>query len=637
MHQGRYAIWLREMRRRLAFMPRRLTLLSLAVMAGIMLAAAGLIAQSWLQVKRTEEQAAWNLALAVSNDFNRSMGNENHGLDGILSAIPLDSAGPRREAMLREDVRAARDQFGALLMIDDQAQVRASTSDQFKTGSIAKQFKAAIDEQNLALGKPVATAGERWLPLLRPIGQVGGRDLTIVALLGLSYFEKPLRALPRDPQTAFAVFEPDGARLLRVPEMSPSAPTDMPDSVTRALAKGEVSSFTGPSPLDHHDHMVLVMRDGAFPVGIVVSVPLSEFVLIWLPQAAVVVVLAALLLLLMVILHLALATELHRRHQAEARVAAAVEEANRVGAQYRLLADFSSDVIIEIGFDGICRYVSPAMESMLGWTNADLVGHDSAFWLHPDDAALLHEEVQFLTKGCGPIMSRARHLHRDGRYRWIEASMQVADVDGRADSFIANFRDITDRIETERKLAEAAAAMARLAATDQLTGVANRRRFNEELEREWRRTAREELPLSLLLLDVDFFKTYNDSYGHQGGDDVLKLVASTIENALRRPADLVARWGGEEFVVLLPVTDVAGAVEVAEIVRAAIETLHIPHRGSACGYLTVSVGVATGYPSRNHAPGPLLAEADANLYEAKRQGRNRVGAPPIDPVMWAGM
>ena len=215
--------------------------------------------------------------------------------------------------------------------------------------------------------------------------------------------------------------------------------------------------------------------------------------------------------------------------------------------------------------------------------------------------------------------------------------MRLVDLDGTADSFVSNMRDVSDRIETERKLAKAAVAMAQLAATDQLTGVANRRRFNEQLDREWRRTARDESPLSLLLLDVDFFKIYNDTYGHQGGDDVLKAVAATIAGALRRPADLVARWGGEEFVVMLPATDVKGAIGVAEIVRAAIEALHIPHRGSACGFLTVSVGVATAYPCRSHAREPLIAEADANLYEAKRHGRNRIGAPPTEPAIWAGI
>jgi len=636
MKQWLEAGWLREIRGELAFLPKKFTLLSLAVMTGIVLAAAGLVEEAWMQVNRVQTETAWDLALAVSDSFNRSLQSANHKLDAFLTDISLDDAGPREEARLKQDLRENSDLFAALMVIDDKEQVQFSTSALLKPGSVAGEFKPAIDQHSLTFGPPLIAGGEHWLPLIRPIGRVSGQTFSVVAMLRLPYIARDIATLPRDGQTVVAVFEPDGGTLLRVPVRPQAGLTRVPANLTKLIGTDASSTFIGRSPVDHRDHLTVVMRDGAFPIGVVVSVPIAVFFQQWLPQATTIILLATILLLLMIILHLALASELYRRHQAEVRVATTAAEARRIGARYRLLADYSSDVIVQHGFDGMCRFASPSMEQMFGWRPEELVGRDTRHLIHPFDWPMLDEEVQFLVKGCGPIRSQFRHLHRDGHYVWVESSMQMVDKDGSEASFVANMRDITERIEAEKRLSEAASAMAQLAATDQLTGVANRRRFNEELGREWRRATREDGPLSLLLLDVDHFKIYNDTYGHQGGDDVLKTVAAAIQGALRRPNDLVARWGGEEFVVLLPGTDLRGAVEVAEIIRAAIEDLHIPHRAVAAGFLTVSIGVATGYPSRNQAPEPMLAEADANLYEAKRQGRNRVGVRPGDGGILVG-
>ena len=380
------------------------------------------------------------------------------------------------------------------------------------------------------------------------------------------------------------------------------------------------------------DDAWVMMRAGALPLSVAASVPAPESYQIWWPRAATVIVLAALLLTLMLTLLATLATEFHRNHQAEARIVGTVDEAIRIGARYRLLAEYSSDVLCEIKFDSGFRYTSPAVERLLGWSRDELVGVDPRTMTHPEDLPRMRELAEGLTPDSGPQIARFRHLCKDGHYVWVEAGIQLTCLDGVPDGIVTVLRDIGDRVETERRLVEASAELAKLAATDQLTSVANRRRFDLELGREWRRTAREEQALSLLLLDVDNFKLYNDTYGHQGGDDALKAVAATIASALRRPGDLVARWGGEEFMVLLPATDVRGATEVAETVRAAVEDLHIEHRVLPFGYLTVSVGVATAYPNRNRSPEPLIAEADANLYEAKRQGRNRVAAPSSGTV-----
>jgi diguanylate cyclase (GGDEF)-like protein/PAS domain S-box-containing protein len=179
------------------------------------------------------------------------------------------------------------------------------------------------------------------------------------------------------------------------------------------------------------------------------------------------------------------------------------------------------------------------------------------------------------------------------------------------------------------RLYEEVRQRATLALVDGLTGIANRRRLDGELEREWRRGSRSRAPLSLVLLDVDIFKSFNDLYGHPAGDDCLRQVAAALADVPRRAADLVARYGGEEFAMVLPDLDAVGARQLAEAARARIEALAIAHAGSAVApVVTVSAGTATRYPGRGGSAAALIAAADRALYVAKRKGRNRVQAAP---------
>jgi diguanylate cyclase (GGDEF)-like protein len=165
-----------------------------------------------------------------------------------------------------------------------------------------------------------------------------------------------------------------------------------------------------------------------------------------------------------------------------------------------------------------------------------------------------------------------------------------------------------------------------LVSLDGLTNIFNRRKFNEVIDIEWNRTTREGNALSLILIDVDHFKSYNDHYGHAAGDTCLRRVAGALKMGVRRAADFLARYGGEEFSVILPGTDLAGAAHVAESLRRTIETLRIPHAFSQVApYVTVSLGVATIKPRKDHlSPVVLIKEADRMLYRAKEEGRNRV-------------
>jgi diguanylate cyclase (GGDEF)-like protein/PAS domain S-box-containing protein len=173
-------------------------------------------------------------------------------------------------------------------------------------------------------------------------------------------------------------------------------------------------------------------------------------------------------------------------------------------------------------------------------------------------------------------------------------------------------------------------ALQYLATYDSLTEVRNRRLFNEYLNTEWRRLAREEAPLSLIMCDIDYFKLYNDTYGHQAGDECLRQVAAVLQQSVKRSADLVARYGGEEFAVVLPNTDANGAACVAEIIRDRVRDLRIVHAKSAVSeYVTLSLGVACCIPAPMSQPETLIAIADEALYRAKKTGRDRVSVASI--------
>jgi len=185
------------------------------------------------------------------------------------------------------------------------------------------------------------------------------------------------------------------------------------------------------------------------------------------------------------------------------------------------------------------------------------------------------------------------------------------------------------RVRNHLELARKRRMLERLALVDGLTEVANRRGLDEVLDREWRRARREGASLAAIMCDIDHFKAYNDNYGHGAGDVCLRLVAQTLAQALVRPGDFLGRYGGEEFLALLPGTGLASAREVAERLRQAVYERRLPHaRSAAADRVTLSLGVAALVPAATDEPDVLLQAADQALYRAKQAGRNQVGGPP---------
>ncbi|MDB5908696.1 MAG: diguanylate cyclase [Massilia sp.] len=215
-------------------------------------------------------------------------------------------------------------------------------------------------------------------------------------------------------------------------------------------------------------------------------------------------------------------------------------------------------------------------------------------------------------------------MPRVGRPHYLAADASpILGDDGALVAVVQTLRDLTDEKNAQLKLEQ-------LATHDGLTGLANRRCFDDTLHAEWARAMRQQQPLSLLMVDVDNFKAYNDANGHPGGDDCLKRVARAVASEMRAN-DLVARYGGEEFAVILPNQWLKGAAIVAERIRCRVERLQVPNAGAATGYVTVSIGAATAITSPDTSASQLVGIADAALYRAKHMGRNRISLPLSEP------
>ena len=201
------------------------------------------------------------------------------------------------------------------------------------------------------------------------------------------------------------------------------------------------------------------------------------------------------------------------------------------------------------------------------------------------------------------------------------------EVSGFARHCLVQVMDVSLAVTREKLLREQALVLRSQTFADGLTGIANRRNFDETIEKEFRRAKRTPAPLSLIMIDIDYFKAYNDLYGHQKGDQCLIQVALALTEVLQRPSDLVARYGGEEFAIILPDTNADGALKIGEALRTTVEILGIEHGYShTAKHVTISVGVATRLPEQDTEIATLIGAADRSLYEAKNSGRNRVVA-----------
>ncbi|MBD0272300.1 MAG: diguanylate cyclase [Acetobacteraceae bacterium] len=446
----------------------------------------------------------------------------------------------------------------------------------------------------------------------RPDGSFAG---VVLATMSVGYFQRLYGTFDVKPLGAVTLASAEGAIMARRPHDDGVIGRSLAGSelFREHVPKGEAGSFEAVGGLDGVLRLGSFHRVPRFPLLVIVSRAKHEVLAGWRAQAWI----EALAVLAVALGIGALGC----------RVAGQVRERQRAEERYRLLADHSSDAIVCTGPDGRFRYVSPSFSTMTGWSREETLGRDGLEFVHHEDRGRFVEVLDRLRVGAGGAACSYRHLHKDGSHIWVEDHRRMASPPGGgAPECVGNIRDVTERKSLEDRLTAANAELTALSAIDGLTGLANRRRFDTALAAEWGRAGRERRPLSLLLLDADCFKAFNDMYGHPAGDEVLKTIASCIRASLRRPADLAARYGGEEFAVLLPETGPQGAMLVAGRIRREVEARRVPHAGAARGFVSVSLGVASVVPRDWDPAASLVQRADAALYEAKRLGRNRAEA-----------
>jgi diguanylate cyclase (GGDEF)-like protein/PAS domain S-box-containing protein len=296
-------------------------------------------------------------------------------------------------------------------------------------------------------------------------------------------------------------------------------------------------------------------------------------------------------------------------------------------AVYRTLLESTRAIPWKIDWaSATFAYIGPQIESLLGYTPQSWVTVDDwAERMHPDDRAWVVNYCVSQSQAGIDHEADYRALSASGEYVWIRDVVHVVRNEaGEVEALIGFMFDISERKKTDERLQGLQKQLEDFSFRDGLTGVANRRKFDAVLDEEWSLARRNTQPLSLILIDIDFFKQYNDHYGHVQGDECLRRVGTALNGVASRPRDLLARYGGEEFVLVLPATDEAAARRVSERCRQAIFKEQIPHAASAVGQLlTVSQGVGTLIPAASDTLIQFLDTVDRRLYRAKQGGRDR--------------
>jgi diguanylate cyclase (GGDEF)-like protein/PAS domain S-box-containing protein len=548
-------------------------------------------------------------------------------LTGIVLA--LESEAPDRDNVTRLQavLNARRSSLGrirGLFVYDDAGRWLATTETVDLTAFNNSdrdyfRYHRQSADRSMLIGRPVhSKSGGQWVITLsrrwnHADGSFGG---VVLATIDASYFSDYYKQFDLGPQGAIALVNRDGIVMARSPR---------DQEIGRDISRAPFfQGSQGPevrgavhfqSVLDGMPRLGSFNKSDRYPMVVLVSKTKDDVLESWRHEAGLRFALVLGVDAMLALIGIFLVRQLVRgRHLA-------IELASQE-ADFRMIAEGSSDIVTRIGMDGTIRYASPATFRILGWHPQELSGQPALAGVNAMDVPHLEEVIASLRRGDAEEARVTYRTRRRGKGEiWAESALRVTrNGDGQIDGVVAITRDVTQQKDLQVKLET-------LAIEDGLTGLANRRRFDERLREEWGRAYRERSSLALLMIDLDHFKAFNDTYGHQAGDECLHAFAGILADEARRGGDLVARYGGEEFALLLPNTDAEGCARVGELIRRALRAAAIPHeKNQPTRRVSASLGGAVCRPGTERSAGPasLVEAADRALYAAKDAGRDRL-------------
>ncbi|WP_298231850.1 diguanylate cyclase [uncultured Azohydromonas sp.] len=507
----------------------------------------------------------------------------------------------------------------------------------YETSARGREFFAlhrASARDELYVGRPYRTEphGEWVVPLSRRLAHADGRFAgVVVGALSMKHLQQYLDRFELGRDALLSLNTRDATVLVRSPYSEATLGVDLKDSALNrehyTLARS--GTFTAISPLDGVQRQYSFAHSGSYAVMVVVALSREQVLAAWrrsawLNAAAVVVVVAGLVLA---------GLFNHRTLRAQQALTRELQGSNRRLAELEHAINEHA-VVAVTDVRGVILSVNERFCALSKYSAEELIGSPHSIVRSDRHPASFFKQMWRTIARGGVWQGQIENRAKDGSTYWVDSTIvPLLDERGKPYQYIAIRTDITELRRTQmelqtahEQLARSNEELARLAAFDPLTGLANRRRFDAALEDAWRVAQRQREALSLLMIDVDRFKQFNDSYGHPEGDACLRRVAMALRGVSRRPGDLVARWGGEEFAMLLPGTDADGARVVAELVRRAVVLLAIEHRHGVQGRVTLSVGMHTLVPGPGARVQSLVEGADRALYAAKQGGRNRVSS-----------
>ncbi|MBB4365173.1 diguanylate cyclase (GGDEF)-like protein/PAS domain S-box-containing protein [Bradyrhizobium sp. CIR18] len=576
-------------------------------------------------VLRGAETEMANVARSLTQHAEDSLDLLDSGVVGVVSRLEMDGTAPATIAKLRtllEVRKKAIERVHSLAIIDDQGNwlTAPGTIGSTLSDDAFFRYHQLSPKREPYVGRPVKSLldGE-WVVTLsrrfnKPDGSFGGVVLATISSKYLSHFYEQFEI---GRNSSVSLTHGDGLIIARNPSNETFVGRSVSDKplFRDASLQRPSGAYYFKSPLDGAERVSFFKRSGRFPLLLLATVDKDELLAPWRAAAISRMLYVTALVMLIAVIGAVLVRQLQRGQ----RMAAALVEKE---AHFRLLAEGSSDMVTRIGLDERLRYVSPSSARVVGWRANQLIGTPALAGINPEDLPEVQAIVDAMKRGeREEARLTYRNSHRQNGEVWLESTMRVTRKDnGRVDGVVAISRDITEHKKLETRLET-------LAIEDSLTGLANRRRFDERLKEEWARAYRDRSSLALLMIDVDHFKAYNDEYGHPAGDACLRLVAKIIAAETQRAGDLAARYGGEEFAMLLPNTDAAGCALFGERIRSAIHEAGLVHATNPeSGCVTASVGGATCRPALERTAGvaSLVEAADRALYAAKDAGRDRL-------------